>query len=228
MRDTLRETPWGTMTYLDYRYRVEFDRDQYIEVADHALLRGLEWFASPWDVPSVLFLEDLQRRRPQDRVGVRHRHPAAGGGARHRQTGDPLHRHVDHRADRCGDRRARHRPARADARHVHVPDGTRRGEPAGHPDAPRPLPGRPGRLLRPRARPADLPRRRRAGRGRGGAAHHPGSHDVGFRPRRLARADGSAAPRPRHPHRRRGARRRREARVPRRARTDGEAAARLT
>lgn len=59
MRDTLRETPWGTMTYLDYRYRVEFSREQYIEVSDHALLRGLDWFASPWDVPSVEFLEDL-------------------------------------------------------------------------------------------------------------------------------------------------------------------------
>lgn len=59
MRDTLRETPWGTMTYLEYRYRVEFSREQYIEVADHALLRGLDWFASPWDVPSVHFLEDL-------------------------------------------------------------------------------------------------------------------------------------------------------------------------
>ncbi|GAA1974162.1 N-acetylneuraminate synthase family protein [Microbacterium pumilum] len=59
MRDTLRETPWGTMTYLDYRHRVEFDRDQYIEVSDHALLRGLEWFASPWDAPSVAFLETL-------------------------------------------------------------------------------------------------------------------------------------------------------------------------
>jgi N-acetylneuraminate synthase len=59
MRDTLRETPWGTMTYLDYRYRVEFTREQYIEVSDHALLRGLDWFASPWDVPSVAFLEDL-------------------------------------------------------------------------------------------------------------------------------------------------------------------------
>ncbi|GAB3604370.1 N-acetylneuraminate synthase family protein [Microbacterium aureliae] len=60
MRDIPRETPWGTMTYLEYRHRVEFDRDQYIEVGDHALLRGLEWFASPWDVPSVAFLEDLQ------------------------------------------------------------------------------------------------------------------------------------------------------------------------
>jgi N-acetylneuraminate synthase len=59
MRDTLRETPWGTMTYLDYRYRVEFTRDEYVEVSDHALLRGLDWFASPWDIPSVDFLEDL-------------------------------------------------------------------------------------------------------------------------------------------------------------------------
>ncbi|MBP2435675.1 N-acetylneuraminate synthase family protein [Microbacterium amylolyticum] len=59
MRDVPRETPWGTMSYLEYRHRVEFDRDQYIDIGDHALLRGLEWFASPWDVPSVEFLEDL-------------------------------------------------------------------------------------------------------------------------------------------------------------------------
>ncbi|MEV8133885.1 N-acetylneuraminate synthase family protein [Microbacterium aurantiacum] len=59
MRDVPRETPWGTMTYLDYRRRVEFDRAQYIEISDHALLRGLEWFASPWDVASVAFLEEL-------------------------------------------------------------------------------------------------------------------------------------------------------------------------
>ena len=59
MRDVPRETPWGTMTYLDYRRRVEFDRGQYIEVGDYATLHGLDWFASPWDVPSVGFLEDL-------------------------------------------------------------------------------------------------------------------------------------------------------------------------
>ncbi|MCE7481635.1 MULTISPECIES: N-acetylneuraminate synthase family protein [Microbacterium] len=59
MRDVPRETPWGTMTYLDYRRRVEFGRDEYVEVGDHATLRGLDWFASPWDVPSVAFLEDL-------------------------------------------------------------------------------------------------------------------------------------------------------------------------
>ena len=59
MKSVLRETPWGTMTYLDYRYKVEFDREQYIEIGDHALLRGLDWFASPWDEPAVAFLEDL-------------------------------------------------------------------------------------------------------------------------------------------------------------------------
>ena len=59
MRDTPRDTPWGTMTYLEYRHRVEFGRDEYIEVSDYATMRGLEWFASPWDVPSVEFLEDL-------------------------------------------------------------------------------------------------------------------------------------------------------------------------
>ncbi len=59
MRDVPRETPWGTMSYLEYRYRVEFDREQYVEIGDHATVRGLDWFASPWDVPSVEFLEDL-------------------------------------------------------------------------------------------------------------------------------------------------------------------------
>jgi N-acetylneuraminate synthase len=59
MKSQLRETPWGRMTYLEYRYRVEFDRDQYIEIGDYATLLGLSWFASPWDEQAVDFLEDL-------------------------------------------------------------------------------------------------------------------------------------------------------------------------
>ena len=59
MRDVPRDTPWGAMSYLEYRYRVEFDREQYIEIGDYATLRGMHWFASPWDVPAVEFLEDL-------------------------------------------------------------------------------------------------------------------------------------------------------------------------
>ena len=32
MRDVPRETPWGTMTYLEYRHRVAFGHDEYVEV----------------------------------------------------------------------------------------------------------------------------------------------------------------------------------------------------
>lgn len=59
MKSVPRETPWGTMTYLDYRYRVEFEHEQYSEIASYTKAKGLDWFASPWDEPSVDFLEEM-------------------------------------------------------------------------------------------------------------------------------------------------------------------------
>jgi N-acetylneuraminate synthase len=56
-QDIERDTPWGRMTYLAYRYRVEFDQDAYATIGRHCAERGIVWFASPWDVPSVDFLE---------------------------------------------------------------------------------------------------------------------------------------------------------------------------
>ncbi|ROO90051.1 N-acetylneuraminate synthase [Actinocorallia herbida] len=55
----IRSTPWGDMTYLEYKHRVEFDHEQYAEIAKYCGERGLQWFASPWDVPSVDFLEEF-------------------------------------------------------------------------------------------------------------------------------------------------------------------------
>lgn len=55
----MRSTPWGEMSYLDYKHRVEFWADEYQIIAEHAKSRGIDWFASPWDVPSVDFLEDM-------------------------------------------------------------------------------------------------------------------------------------------------------------------------
>jgi len=52
-----RDTPWGRMTYLEYRHRVEFDHEQYEAIGRYCATRGIAWFASPWDVPSVDFLE---------------------------------------------------------------------------------------------------------------------------------------------------------------------------
>jgi N-acetylneuraminate synthase len=56
-RDIERDTPWGRMTYIDYRHRLEFDRGQFEELDRHAKDRGVMWFASCWDEPSVDFME---------------------------------------------------------------------------------------------------------------------------------------------------------------------------
>jgi len=55
----MRETPWGYISYLDYRYKVEFGKDEYQEIDRYAKEKGMTWFASPWDEKSVDFLEDF-------------------------------------------------------------------------------------------------------------------------------------------------------------------------
>lgn len=54
-----RETPWGRMTYIDYRRKVEFGREDYQEIDDYCREFGIDWFASPWDEEAVEFLEDF-------------------------------------------------------------------------------------------------------------------------------------------------------------------------
>jgi N-acetylneuraminate synthase len=56
-QDVMRDTPWGRMTYLEYRYRVEFNEAQYDQIDEHCKAKGIHWFASCWDEPSVEFLE---------------------------------------------------------------------------------------------------------------------------------------------------------------------------
>lgn len=51
-----RDTPWGRMTYIDYRHRVEFGAEDYRQIDDYCREIGIDWFASPWDVESVDFL----------------------------------------------------------------------------------------------------------------------------------------------------------------------------
>ncbi len=55
--DIERDTPWGRMTYIDYRHRVEFGEDEYRAIDEHCAKRGIDWFASPWDTEAVAFLE---------------------------------------------------------------------------------------------------------------------------------------------------------------------------
>ncbi len=55
----MRDTPWGYITYLEYRCKVEFDQAQYREIDRHCKAKGIAWLASVWDEPSVLFMEEF-------------------------------------------------------------------------------------------------------------------------------------------------------------------------
>ena len=52
----MRETPWGYISYLDYRYKVEFNEEQYGEIDSHCKAKGIAWMVSVWDEPSVDFM----------------------------------------------------------------------------------------------------------------------------------------------------------------------------
>lgn len=53
------ETPWGIMTYLEYRYKVEFGLREYQEIDRYCAERGIMWLASSWDVDSIEFIEQF-------------------------------------------------------------------------------------------------------------------------------------------------------------------------
>lgn len=56
-KQVMRETPWGKMTYLEYKYKVEFEKKEYDEIDEYCKERGIDWSASPWDLDSLKFLQ---------------------------------------------------------------------------------------------------------------------------------------------------------------------------
>lgn len=54
-----RDTPWGRMTYIDYRHKVEFNRVQYEEIDYYCREQGILWMASCWDEEAVDFIENF-------------------------------------------------------------------------------------------------------------------------------------------------------------------------
>ena len=56
-KSVLRQTPWGEMTYLDYKHRIEFN-DEYFEIDQYCKDIGIEWFVSIWDEDSLNFMAE--------------------------------------------------------------------------------------------------------------------------------------------------------------------------
>lgn len=54
-----RDTPWGRMTYIDYRHKIEFGYEEYSAIDKHCREKGIHWFASCWDDEAVKFIEQF-------------------------------------------------------------------------------------------------------------------------------------------------------------------------
>ena len=56
-REMRRETPWGILTYMEYRHKVEFGLKEYEEIDKYCKKKGIHWFASSWDIKSLELIE---------------------------------------------------------------------------------------------------------------------------------------------------------------------------
>ena len=56
LKDLPRETPWGVLSYLDYKKRIEFGKKEYDEIDEFCSEIEIEWSASAWDKTSLDFL----------------------------------------------------------------------------------------------------------------------------------------------------------------------------
>ena len=58
-RSKMRETPWGYITYLEYREHVEFGKEEYAKIDALCKELNIDWFASVWDEEAIDFLEQF-------------------------------------------------------------------------------------------------------------------------------------------------------------------------
>ena len=56
-KNKIRSTPWGEMTYLNYKHKIEFGKTEYDMIDDYCKDANIRWSASPWDLDSLEFLK---------------------------------------------------------------------------------------------------------------------------------------------------------------------------
>lgn len=59
-KDTLKETPWGVMSYLDYKKKIELSFKKFKEIDQYCKKIKIDWFVSCWDNDSVLFMKKFK------------------------------------------------------------------------------------------------------------------------------------------------------------------------
>ena len=58
----MRETPWGYISYLDYKKKIEFGYKEFKIIDNYCKKKNIEWFASAWDLDSLNFLKQFKSK----------------------------------------------------------------------------------------------------------------------------------------------------------------------
>ena len=61
-KNEIRNTPWGKMTYLQYKKKIEFGEREFKTIDDYCKKIKIDWFCSPWDVNSLKFLKKFKTK----------------------------------------------------------------------------------------------------------------------------------------------------------------------
>ena len=59
-KESMRDTPWGRMTYLTYKKKIELGEKEFIEISKYCKEVGIDWFCSAWDLNSLKFLKKFK------------------------------------------------------------------------------------------------------------------------------------------------------------------------
>ena len=58
----IRNTPWGEITYLDYKKKIEFNEKEFQEINNYCKKIKIDWFCSAWDANSLKFLKKFKSK----------------------------------------------------------------------------------------------------------------------------------------------------------------------
>lgn len=61
-KDKIRNTPWGEMTYLEYKKRIEFEEKEFKAIDSYCKKVKIDWFCSAWDTKSFKFLKKFNTK----------------------------------------------------------------------------------------------------------------------------------------------------------------------
>jgi N-acetylneuraminate synthase len=60
LKHQMRESPWGYISYLNYKKKIEFGYKEFKQIDDYCKIKKIKWFASPWDIDSLNFLKKFR------------------------------------------------------------------------------------------------------------------------------------------------------------------------